>query len=220
MLNSATDRDKASLTPYEHDNDLMLVSLEQLLTMALHKSYRPPNPYDDAGFGNVVTEIVKHINNWFSEFAAARHDESQRLLTPVSAGLSVPNWLYFHSAFLCLDLCRFVLATLDYLLTQEKVVALLEPNFLQTMAAQMKESISETCKTVHQHAVECRQRLQAPETVRDFSRAIVGRPSNWKDPVGREIRELIGEPVMDEIVTELLASWVDALNGIIDINVF
>jgi hypothetical protein len=218
VLKSATDSEKASLTPAERNIDTMLGNLEQLLAIALYRSSRPQ--YEDKGVRRVVTGMIRHMKSWFSTIATARQSESDYLLYHAADGLFIPGWNYFHSTFLCLDLCRFAIATLDYLLGQENFMALLEPNFLQMMSAQMKESIGKICQVVRQHAVECRQQMQAPETIDKLSRTILGCPNDEKDPVGKELREFIGEPVMNEIGSELIASWVEALNGISDIKVF
>lgn len=215
-LSQKSDRD--ALTRCEIEFEMITENLEKLCTMALSKIHQPH--LDGKAFRKIAVSLIENLEKWISAIKTARQDESDYLMDKFSADLAVPTWEYFHSAFVYLDLCRFTIATFNYLLSQEKFVALLESDFLMRQAIRVRGSVGKLCTAVRQHALERRQRLQKPGAVQKLSQVILGHQADSNDLVGKELRKLVDESWLDEIIDKLRTSWVEALSGISDIKVF
>jgi hypothetical protein len=216
-LRWADNSERRSLTRSENEMEMISMNLERLCMMAMFQHFRQDENNEVL---RAIQEVLTYIDSWFSGVSTARKSESPFLLVRHPGNIGVPNWLYFHSAFICFDICRFTLATLDYLLTIESLRARLEPNFLQNKSIQIKENIGKICAAVKQHAVEYRQWLQGPDAVQKLTQAALDDPADMTDPVGKELRKLVGEPRMEEIHNRFRMSWIEALHGISDIKIF
>lgn len=205
-------------TPCEHTADVITMTLEKLCIAA--SSTLQLAPPDITGFREKVSELIEYLDRWFSVIAGARQAECDFLMDKSWAGLNAPHWMYFHSAFLLLDVCRFTLATVDYLEGQALFIAVLGPDFLSKAMTRLKEIVRKVCRNVRQHAAEQRERLQKPDAVHKLLQVILGQPADLEDPVGEELRKLVDESWLDEIIEKLRTSWVEAINGIGEVKVF
>lgn len=164
-----------------------------------------------------VVEFLDYLDQWFSQMARTRHGGSAFYTYAWSTRLLVPGWLYLHGAFLCLDVCRFTLASLDFILGQKPFTARFERGSLTTQISRLKENVRRLCTAVRQHASDLRKDLQDPDAVKEIKGVALGL---LEDPVGKELRTMVDEPWLEETVDKLRTSWIEALNGINEIKVF
>lgn len=207
------------LTASEEAAESIIEWLEQLCVMALTLVH-DCSPDDNKELKVIFSGYIKYLADWFSTVAKARPLETDDLMFASRTDLGVPSWLYFHSAFHSLDLCRFTLATINYLEDHEKFLAGFEPDFMSKDVSNLKDNVRKLCTNVRQHAAEQRKRLQKPDTVQKMLEVILCQPIEPEDPVGKELQKLVDESWLDEIIDKLRTSWVEAINGIGDVKVF
>lgn len=192
--------------------------LERICVIARNKNNQG-NRDEEASRKSARTIMAKLVEG-FSIFTRSRNVASDRASPPLSKGLVLPHWAGLHTAFVDLDVCRFTLATLDYLLSREDFMTLVGPDLLRDQVTHLKENVGKLCTATRQHAVELRKRLQEPDAIQKLVQMILGHPTNLNDPVGKELRNLVDEPWLGEIADKFLTSSIEALNGISDIKVF
>ena len=196
----------------------MIMTLEHLCTLAISTNDHPP--HNSKAFKSLVSNSIEYLNNWFVDFAKSQQLKPTSQMIKSWTGVFKPCWDYLHSAFIILDMCRFTLATIDYLEGNENFMAIFEPDLLSRDITHLKEAVRKTCTVVRQHAVEQRGRLQKPDAVQKFLQVILGQATDSEDPVSDELRNLIDESWLDQIIDKLRTSWIEALGGIGDIRVF
>lgn len=211
----------AGLTPTEAQVESVTLTLEVICDMALSTIHHPPIPIDEIEhFRRSVRGHIKDVYDWFATAAAGLRSATAHLLFTRQTDLAYLSWYYFHATFHSLDACRFTLATIRYLEGHEQLLAVFEPDSLNGELAQLKNRVREVCTGLRKHAVEIRDMLQKPETVRQMLQAILCDSVDSEDPIGKELQEMVDESWLDEIIQKLRRSWVEALNGIGDVKVF
>lgn len=194
--------------------DSVITLLEGICVIARNKIN--PDHRDGEASRRFVGAIIANLDSLFSLVMT----KQKEVAISFSKAFVIPGWEYFHFAFSYLDACRFTLATLGYLLSCEDFMALVGPDVLRKQAAHLREIIGKLCKSIRQHAVELRKRLQEPDAVQTLVQVILGHPADLKDPVGKELRNLVDEPWIGEIADKMLTSSIESLNGISNIKVF
>lgn len=126
----------------------------------------------------------------------------------------IPGWTFFHTSFLCLELFRFSVLTLEYVLVENAKYPLLEPDFLKNTGNHIRECIANAISKFHQQVGDIQNSLKEQDTVSKLIQEVFGGPDEAEDHIGLLLRKLIGRSRMEEISYDLCASWEEALDGL------
>lgn len=207
------ENERDSLTAVEIDLDNIVETLT-VLCAAYH--YRPP---DNASrnISDSVHSLVNSLSSWYSKIAQNSHlynSYADIFVYSLDDGFSIPDWQYFHTNFLSLDLCRLTTLALDYILSENREQRLMDPETLKVFSENIKKCIGEILSNITSIATDVQQNLRRPSSIEKLFEIAFDRPDQATDLVGQEMRKLIGVEKMREIARDMCASWIEALDGI------
>lgn len=176
-------------------------------------SYKLP-PAEADNMKQKAFSLFQTIDRSVTGFASALTSEPNFADSCISPKLNIPGWTFFHASFLCLELFRFSVLTLEYVLVENANYPLLEPSFLKNTANHIRECIANAISKFHQQVGEIQNNLKGQVTISKLVQEAFGDPDEAEDHIGLLLRKLIGRPRMEEISYGLCASWVEALDGL------
>lgn len=207
----------SALTDVEFEISHKMVCLRSLVYVYYKKLWSD-------GIDNLRREVhlmLQKLDEWLSVLAKESKPGDFATTTycfELSSNFAIPDWNYFHTKYSCLEICRFTNLALDYVLSESSKYKLLEPSVLSELSASIKESIAEIYSNIKQHASALQSSLQKKVSVEKFIELGFGMPDDNNDVVGLELRNLVSEPKMEEIASDVCESWVDALEGLIRVK--
>lgn len=200
-----------SMTEVEREADRIVDMLRSLCVIYYRKLHEPGHPPAES-----IASILQELQKWLSAISQAW--QKRRIAQKQSSTLNMMemkllNWEYFHKIFVLMDLFRFVLLTIGYIEIENRdnSAALPQPR-LDELAKPIKNSIAEIWKSMHESASQLRDRLSAPSASLKMVEVAFLKTD---DSIGQELRDIIGREKLEDSVSDLCASWVEALEGIL-----
>lgn len=203
-----------TLTPVESSaKDIMFESIEKIYVISVAKILAGQRK-------NAETEVrtqFKSIETWL--FNASMSFEHQiGNMFPLSADLRIPTWHYFHEIHVLLDVCHFIHATLDLIDSNIRNLDFIDQKFMAASATRIRELIVTCFSNAHHSASRIQIRLKQGSAASEIIKAGLGRPGDTEYSVGVELRKLMDRPWMENFGATLRESWVEALNGVVQIK--
>lgn len=216
VIRESKESDEDALTLTEGAAAQTTHYLEVLCILALSIN-QPPGTAQRVW--DTFSDMMAKLDGWYCDALWDQENLFKRM-DKTYGEVFQPHWYYYHMAFITLDICRFTLATIDFLDSQKHFVDAVGANVWTKTAAQLAKSARNLCTACRQTAAEQRKLLQRPDATRKLSEVILGQPADMEDPIGLELQQMFDESWLDEVVEKTRTSWVEALGGIGDIKVF
>ncbi len=203
-----------TLTPAESSaKDIMFESIEKLYVISVAK-------ISGGQRKNAETEVrtqLRTIEHWLFDASMSFEDHIGNMF-PLSADLRIPTWHYFHEIHVLLDVCHFINAILDLISSNTHNLDFIDQKFLVASSTRIRELVA-TCFTNAYHSASRIQiRLKQESAASEVVKAGLGRPGDTEDSIGVELRKLMDRSWMENFGATLRESWVEALNGIVQIK--
>lgn len=193
--------------------DILFGSIEKLYVISVAK-------ISGGQRKDAATEVrtqLGTIEHWLFD-ASMSFEHHIANMFPLSTGLRIPTWHYFHDIHVLLDVCHFVIAILDLIGSNTHNLDFIDQKFLIASSTRIRELVA-TCFTNAYHSASRIQiRLKQESAASEIIKAGLGRPGDTEDAIGIELRKLIDRPWMENFGATLRESWVEALNGIVQIK--
>lgn len=213
-LEDRTRLEDKTLTSAESSaKDIMFDSIEKLYVISVAK-------ISGGQRKNAETEVrtqLRTIEEWLFD-ATMSFEAHIGNMFPLSADLRIPTWHYFHEIHVLLDVCHFINAILDLISSNTHNLDFIDQKFLVASSTSIRELVA-TCFTNAYHSASRIQiRLKQESAASEVVKAGLGRPGDTEDSIGVELRKLMDRPWMENLGATLRESWVEALNGIVQIK--
>ena len=137
---------------------------------------------------------------------------------PLFPEFAIPNWEYLHTIIQRLEECKLIVATLDYLSSENAKVQVFDPAVFIKKSACIKENITSITADIHNHAWTMQQRLRSKGVVDTFLHHMFDDPNEGEPGVGSELLRLIDLAKMEETASDIFASWINALDTVIQLS--
>ena len=205
--------EKDSLTDVEIKVDGIVQSLRILCAIY----YYYPQDNAQGALPDSVHKLLKNLCGWFSHIgknSKAESVHSDKFVNSLNHAFAIPDWLYFHTNFMSLEICHLTMLTLDYVLSKNSVHKLIDSTVLNALANDIKQSIGKIFTNIEYLASALQNELREQNSIRKLTELVLGQPDERKDGIGQELRSLVDVAHMEEIAADMCASWTDALDGI------
>ena len=156
-----------------------------------------------------------NLENWIfksSENLSSIFESSSNASTALIPGLSIPIWNYFHTLYMHLELCQFVMPAMDYIIRENRKRPLIELQWLDSRTARLREACTRLSVTVRRLATELQDKLHEDTTTDKLMQAVLGSSS---DVVGQGLGNNIERSDMEQLCKYLQESWIEGLEGVI-----
>lgn len=203
-----------SMTEVEREADEIIDMLRSLCAIYYHnpqKLHEPSHAPVES-----ITSTLQDLQKWLSatnqDWQEIRVAQKQSSTTDMTE-MKLLSWEYFHKIFVLMDLFRFALLTISYVEIENRkpVVALPQPR-LEELVKPVKNLIADLWTSMHESASQLRDRLWAPSaSIKMVEVAFL----ETDDSIGQGLRDLIGREKLEDRVSDLCASWVEALEAIL-----
>lgn len=166
--------------------------------------------------------VMTEADRWVS-YLLERIEHSAQNATKLSCALTprleIPGWRYLHSLFVDLESLQLISFFLEDFVARVRDFnyADLKPHVKD--AAPLKTKIQEAVASIRQAVTKFQKQLRGGGLVSELVEASIGQPENQEDTVALELRNLLGESWVEIKGADLLASWEDALDGVLRVKV-
>lgn len=158
--------------------------------------------------------IVEGCMNRNLEVAAQPFTKGSTIhLFPLTSALEVPDWQFFHTVFVLLDICRLMSWAMERVAQENRTARKVEQKWIDTKAAWCRTITREVYSHVHRTASKLQVQIDQSETVKEMTDVCFARSQD--DEIGEELQKLIDRSRMEMWSKELIGSWKDALDGVI-----
>ena len=155
---------------------------------------------------DVVRILVQDLNDW--HFAMANS------WSEMQTDRHFLDWEYFHVVFLLLDLSQLTVHTLDHMLAENSKHSIVDQSDLETTSKHIRKSIHELCVNIDRVTSEKLDAFSVRGVADKLIEDAFGQPDDSENGIGLDLKDLIGMPRLQEIVSDICSSWCEALEGI------
>ncbi|KAI4132208.1 MAG: hypothetical protein LQ347_002667 [Umbilicaria vellea] len=168
-------------------------------------------------FRIVMTEADRWVS-YLLERVEHSVQDGTKLSIALTSKLDAPGWRYLHSLFVDLESLQLISFFLEDAVARvhNSNYADLKPHVKD--AAPLKAKIQEAVACIRQAVTRFQKQLRGGGVVSELVEASIGHPENQEDTVTLELRNLLGESWVEIKGADLLASWEDALNGVLRVK--
>ena len=165
--------------------------------------------------------VMSEMDRWVSylvERVETSPQDATRLTFALTSRLEIPGWRYLHSFFVDLESLQLILYFLEDAVARIRDANLADLKPCVKDAAPLKIKILEAAASIHQAVRTLQKQLRGGGIVSELVEASIGHPENKEDTVALELRDLLGESWVEIKGADLLASWEDALDGVLRVK--
>ncbi len=213
-LEDRTKLEEDTMTPAESGaKDIIFESIEKLYVISVGKILAGQRKNAEA---EVRTQL-QNIESWLS-FASMSFESQRGNMFPLTTDLRIPTWHFFHEIHVLLDVCYFTHATLDLIDSNIAYLDFIDRRFLTESSNHIRKVIAKCFANAHQSASKIQGRLKQGSAASEVIEAGIGQAGDTEDSVGTELRKLVDASWMEKLGATLRESWVEALNGVVQIK--
>ena len=184
--------------------------LEELFTVFFVK----PQDYKIESVGNFVTGMIQTLEDWMTASAknlTSNLESGLNVSARLKLGMAIPLWSYYHTLYLHLELCLFMIPTLDYVLCENRKMAYVDIGLLETTIGRLKEAYTKLYKDVRRFTNDMRDSLRGESISDQLLEEILG-PST--DVASKSLQDLMPRAEVKAICVNLQQSWIEGLDGV------
>ncbi len=203
-----------ALTGQEH-------AIAQIVTAlsALHSLYSSKDQYQKEAGGVFIQQLFEYIEDWLTK--SSERLASSKAPMILASDLNVPLWSVFHDLFTHLEMCKFVIPTLEYAVNGNKKQSRVGQIWLVDRAEALRNKCTKLAGTVSRMATKMRDKLREQATLHQIEEVVLGAldETDGRDVVASELRKLGDYKDLQRICQAIGDSWVDGLEGVIRTNI-
>ena len=179
--------------------------------------------YDKVALAEFIFEVFVNIRFWLLESSKqlTRSTESGDFASILLAqDLKIPIWSLFHELFAHLEQCKFIIPALDYAINENKKQQYINPEPLTDALKEIKDECTILVNKVRRSATDVQDQLRDRNFLQRFEELVIGDPKEENDGaiIAKELENLGPRSNLKKILQDLKDSWVDALDGVIQIK--
>ena len=148
------------------------------------------------------------------------HTEARRSINDDFAHLKpevkVPHGAYLHSAFCSLEVCKGVITFLDTFVANNKQF---KQSLPKEQAMSLRKSTDELYQFIRTDATKIKDHLSKNSASTQLVEVLGGREEGETDRIGEEISSLIDTPWTERFGLDLVESWQDAIDGVLQVKI-
>lgn len=168
-------------------------------------------------FRTVMTEVDRWIS-YLLERTENPPLDAAKLTFTLTSGLETPGWRYLHSLFIDLESLQLILFFLEHAVARIRDFNYTDLKPYVTNAAPLKTKILEAAASMRQAVTKLQKQLRGGGVVSELVEASIGNPEDKEDTVALQLRDLLGKSWVEIKGADLLASWEDALDGVLRVK--
>ena len=165
--------------------------------------------------------ILSEVDRWVA-YQAERFEplaqDATGLTFAFTSRLAAPDWHYLHSLFINLESLQLILFFLEDAVARIRDFNLVNLKPYVKDAATLRNKILEAAASIRQAVMKLQKDLRRGGVVGELVEAGIGHPEDKEDTVALELRNLLGEPWVEIKGADILASWEDALDGVLRVK--
>lgn len=199
-----------ALTRQEQATAYLVSGLESLYTL-----YSQKLRYEKEAGNLFIQELFENIEKWLAESCEGLVLVTAPLaLTP---DLSVPLWSLFHDLFIHLDLCKFIIPTLEFAVSENKKQARVGHVWLVDRVEALRKECTKLGESVSRAANKLRDKLNDHTTPQQIEEVVLGGLDKTEDQdvIAGELRDLGDYVELRKMCQDIRDSWIDGLEGVI-----
>ena len=165
--------------------------------------------------------VMNEVDRWVSymlERAETSLQDTTKLAFALTARLETPGWHYLHSMFVNLESLQMIHFFLEDSVTRIRDSNMTDLKPYVKDAAPLKTKVLEAAASIRLEVMKLQKQLRGGGVVSELVEASIGHPENKEDSVALELRDLLGESWVEIKGADLLASWEDALDGVLRVK--
>ena len=214
-----TDCDTASngCTIEENMLSILVERLQQGIFIIQVREIKGPLPEQLLEYFRTVTVEVDRWVSYLLERLEPSAQDAMRLTFALTSKLETPGWRYLHSLFVDLESLQLILFFFEDAIARIRDFNMADLKPYVKDAAPLKTKVLEAAASIR-HAVTKLQKQLRGGVVGELVEASISHAENKDDTVALELRDLLGESWVEIRGADLLASWEDALDGVLRVK--
>jgi len=182
---------------------------------ALHSLYSQGDQYEREAGGVYVQTLFEYIEDWLAK--SSERLASSKAPMILAPDLNVPLWSLFHDLFTHLEMCKFVIPTLEYAVGENKKQSRVGQVWLVDRVETLRKECNKLADSISRLANQMRDKLREQATLQQIEEVVLGGLDETEDQdvVASELRSLGDYSELKRICQSIGDSWIDALEGVI-----
>lgn len=214
VMKQNSGSDPRAFTEAEYTIGVVLTILYEVYTVFFKKP--PPMQAEpvDAWLRTAVEKLAVYIPTC-SQTLESNMAVGMNASALLGESLKIPLWSYFHSMYTYLELCKYLVPLLDYVLAENRKCKHLDATWLGAKLAYIREEGKTLSANVRLSVSDLQDNLRGPAVLQTIIQEVL-RDTNKdesEDAIGMEIRFLGDESTV--ICKNIQESWIEALDGVI-----
>lgn len=214
VLKQNSGSDPRAFTEAEYTIGLVLKILFEVYTVFYMKP--PPMQAEPVGawLRNAVESLEVYIPTG-SQTLESNMAAGMNASALLGESLKIPLWSYFHSMYTYLELCKYLVPLLDYVLAGNRKCKHVDATWLGSKLACIREEGKKLSANVRLSATDLQDKLRGPAVLQEIAQEVLRDTNKDKseDAIGVELRFMGDESTM--ICKNIQESWIEALDGVI-----
>lgn len=128
----------------------------------------------------------------------------------------VPHGAYLHGAFCTLEACKGVITFLDTFLATNKK---LKRSLSREQVMSLRSSTDELYQLIRADALKMKKSLSKNNAIGQLIETLRGPEEGETDRIGKELSGLIDKQWTERFGLDLIESWQDALDGVLQVKI-
>ena len=213
VLNQNSGSDPHAFTEAEYPIGVLLRILFEVYTVFFQKP--PPKRAEpvDAWLRQAVQNIELYIS-FGSRTLESNLAVGMNASALLGESLKIPLWSYFHSMYTYLELCKYLVPLLDYVLAENRKCKHVDTTWLGSKLADIREEGKKLSANVRLSVTDLQNNLRGPVVLQRIVQEVLRDTikDDTEDAIGMELRFLGDESTV--ICKNIQESWIEALDGV------
>jgi len=206
--------DRYTFTPAEHGTANVVTTLLEFYAL-----YARPQQFEKSAAAEFIRQLFANLESWLTQSSEALTASTASGLyasMSLAPDLKIPVWYHYHELFSYLEQCKFILATLEYALNENKKQPCIDHQYLTSATKALKSECTNLSGNVWHSATTLRDKFRDQAFLQKLDEAALGGSEVGEDQavIAKEIKNLGHQPEIKKVCWDLRDSWIDALEGV------
>ena len=214
VMKQNSESDPRAFTEAEYTIGLVLKILFEVYTVF----YMKPPPVQAEPVGAWLRNAVENLEVYIpigSQTLESNMAAGMNASALLGESIKIPLWSYFHSMYTYLELCKYLVPLLDYVLAENRKCKHVDATWLGSKLANIREEGKKLSANVRLSATDLQDKLRGPAVLQEITQEVLRDTNKDKseDAIGVELRFMGDESTV--ICKNIQESWNEALDGVI-----